>query len=168
MKLLDKLANFKRKQLEVESVEPIDYRRQEIATVQVRDIKQYLIDEYERSQSLFKNNEYLRSELQKSKETEIKYDATLVTLDEYKSRLDSYEKKFLSYEKEIENAREETKKVRDELNDYKIRFQRASITKDEIKIEIIQEVKDKIIKSVMEHKGNLSKTKVVEIVKNVS
>ena len=55
-------------------VEKVDERRQELATVEVRDIKQYLIDEYERSQRLFNQNEYLKGEIERAGEIKIKYD----------------------------------------------------------------------------------------------
>lgn len=167
MNVFEKIFKQKSETLSVEVVEPIDERRQELATVQVKDIKEYLLEEYERSKGLVDQVEMLKRQLFESKETKIKYDATLVTLDEYKERLNSYEKKFSEYEMLLSEARDETDSVRYELNDYKIRFQRASITKDEIKMEVIEEIKGKIIKAIMEHKGNLSKTKAVEIVRGV-
>ena len=92
MNVLEKIFKPKSKTLSVEVVEPIDERRQELATVQVRDIKQYLLDEYERSQQLYEQNKMLKKKLQEAEEVKVKYDATLVTLDEYKNRLDRYEK----------------------------------------------------------------------------
>lgn len=167
MKLLDKLANFKRESLGMVVVEPIDEHKQELATVQVRDIKQYLLDEYERSKQLYEQNQILKVKLQESEEVKVKYDATLVTLDEYKNRLDRYEKEFADYDKEFQKCRQETENVRDELNNYKIKFQRASITKEELRAKAIHDIKRDIVKAIMEHKGNLSKTKAVDIVRGV-
>ena len=161
-----KLFKRKEKPLEVEIVEQGIMRKQELATVQVRDIKEYLLDEYERSQKLFEQNERLKGQMLKAEEIKIKYDATLVTLDEYKTRLESYDRRFLEQEEKCNQAKEETRIVRDELNDYKIKFQRASITKEEIKAEIEREVKNDIIDRIMKHKGNLSKKTAVDIVKN--
>lgn len=167
MKLLDKLLSKKKETLEIEVVEPVDERRQELATVQVKDIKEYLLEEYERSQLLYDQNQELRKKLLEAEEVKIKYDATLVTIDEYQERLKKYEKKFLDYENEFQKCRQETEEVRDELNNYKIKFQRASITKDEIKMEIVHEVKEKIINAIMTHKGNLSKAKTVDIIRGI-
>lgn len=161
-----KLFKRKEKPLEVEIVEREDERRQELATVQVRDIKEYLLDEYERSQQLFEQNEQLKADLLKTEEIKIKYDATLITLDEYKTRLESYDKRFFEQEKKLNQAKEETKQIREQLNDYKIKFQRASITKEEIKSEIAEEVKNDIVDRIMKHKGSLSKKTAVDIVKN--
>lgn len=167
MKLLDKLKNYKRENLQIEIVEPVDERRQELATVQVKDIKEYLLEEYERSQQLYDQNQELRKKLLEVEEVKIKYDATLVTLDEYQERLKKYEKKCLDYENELQKRRQETEEVRDELNNYKIKFQRASITKDEIKMEVVHEVKEKIINAITQNKGNLSKKKVVDIIRGI-
>ena len=161
-----KLFKRKEKPLEVEIVERVDERRQELATVKVRDIKEYLLDEYERSQQLFEQNEKLKAEILKTEEIKIKYDATLVTLDEYKTRLERYEKRFSEQEKEYRQAKEETEQIREQMNDYKIKLHRASITKEEIKAEIEREVKNNIIDRIMKHKGNLSKKTAVDIIKN--
>ena len=167
MNVLEKIFKPKSETLSVEVVEPIDERRQELATVQVRDIKQYLLDEYERSKQLYEQNQNLKKKLAEAEEVKVKYDATLVTLDEYKNRLDRYEKEFADYEKEFQRCRQETEDVRDELNNYKIKFQRASITKEELRAEAVNDIKRDIVKEIMEHKGNLSKTKAVEIVRGV-
>lgn len=141
-----------------------DDKKQEIATVQVRDIKEYLVDEYKRSQDLLRTNEYLKSQLQVAEEIKLKYDAALVTLDEYKNRIDKHDRAMKSKDSELLQSQMDKNALRDELNDYKIRFSRASITKEEIREEVIKEVKEQIIKDIMEHKGNLSKSKVVEII----
>ena len=161
-----KLFKRKEKPLEVEIVEREVERRQELATVQVRDIKEYLLDEYERSQKLFEQNEKLKVQILEVEEIKIKYDATLVTLDEYKARLESYDRRFLEQEEKLQQAKEKTMQTRDELNDYKIKFQRASITKEEIKAEIEMEVKNDILDRIMKHKGNLSKKTAADIIKN--
>ena len=168
MNVLEKIFKPKSETLSVEVVEPIDERRQELATVQVRDIKQYLLDEYERSKQLYEQNQKLKKALLEAEDVKVKYDATLVTLDEYKNRLDRCEKEFADYDKEFQRCRQETEDVRDELNNYKIKFQRASITKEELRAEAVNDIKRDIVRAIMEHKGNLSKTKAVEIVKNVS
>lgn len=140
-------------------------RRNEIATVRVPDIKQYLVQEYERSQMLFQQNEDLKEELKKGEEVQLKYNATLVTLAEYDARLKRYEAMIKSRDEEILNCKDNMNELRDELNDYKIRFSRASITKEEIKQEVIDETKEAIIKAISSHKGNLSKSCVLDLVR---
>lgn len=145
--------------------EVIDERKQEIATVQVRDIKQYLVEEYERSRALVCQNEELQQELIDAEETRLKYDATLVTLDEYKTRLDSYEKKLHSKDIEIAIFKEQLSQTRDVLNDYKIKLSRASIAKDEIREEVAEEVKESIVKRIEAFRGSLSKSKMISLIR---
>lgn len=139
-------------------------KKQELATVEVRDIKQYLVDEYERSQKLFNEVEYLKSELERAREVKMKYDATLVTLDEYSKRLENQERRLKSKEYKIEDLQRQLDEARDELNTCKIQLSRAAITREEIKEEIVADTKDQIIQSIQEHKGNLSKLLAVEII----
>ena len=147
------------------STEMVDERQQEIATVQVRDIKQYLVDEYERSRKLFEQNEYLRKQLEKTEETRTKYDATLVTLDEYKKRLESKERAIERRNDAIDSMREQIRSLQEELNDYKIAFSRASITRDEIKEEVIDATKAQLIGKFAIQKGTISKQRIVEIIR---
>lgn len=65
--------------------------KEETQVVPVRDIKQYLVDEYERCNKLeltIKQQEEIIEILQ---ETKLKYDASLVTLEEYKNRIEKRE-----------------------------------------------------------------------------
>lgn len=50
------------------------------------------------------------------------------------------------------------------MNTFKIKISRAAIDKDEIKNEIINDVKDEIIKHFQQHKGTLSKKRAIELV----
>ena len=60
-------------------------------TVAVPDIKDYLVKEYERVNELKLSTEKLEEDLELSRETKLKYEATLVTLDEYSKRLKNAE-----------------------------------------------------------------------------
>ena len=55
--------------------------------VTIADIKQYLVDEFENTNKQQKEIDELKDKLKKAVETELKYETTLVTLDEYKNRL---------------------------------------------------------------------------------
>ena len=160
----------KKKQIERVQGEIVGYndRKQEIVQVKVRDVKEYLVDEYERSQKLFEENEKLKEKLGKMEETKLKYEATLVTLDEYKNRLERYERKIETKEQEVEKIKELNEQIREEMNNCKIQLSRASITKGEIKDEIISKAKEQIINSIMSHKGSLSKARAVEIVQETN
>lgn len=156
---------LKPKKMEVPSITVVDEKREELATVQVRDIKQYLVDEYDRAKKLEERNEYLRSEVEKAKELQLKYDASLVLLDEYKGRLESYEKKLLAKDKMIEECQEAVRIANESVNDYKITLSRAALTKEDIQDEIVKETKSRIVQRLYTHRGNLSKMAAIEIVK---
>ena len=159
------LEFLKPKKTEIVPLSEIDEKKQKLATVQVRDIKQYLVDEYDRAKKLEERNEYLRNELDLANEVKLKYDASLVLIDEYKARLESYEKKLAEKDKKIEKCQEDFRKAKEEVNDYKITLSRTALTKDEIRAEVVSETKAEIAKRIHNHKGNLSKASAIEIVK---
>lgn len=55
--------------------------------VSINDIKQYLVDEFENTKNLQKQVYSLQDKIKECAETQLKYDTTLLTLDEYKKRL---------------------------------------------------------------------------------
>ncbi len=133
-------------------------------TVAVPDIKEYLAKEYERVNALKLINEGLEQELEQSRETETKYKATLVTLDEYCKRLKQAESDIESQKIRAQNAREDLKAARDEINSYRIKFNNIAITKKEIESEIVEEIKTELILIFNSQKGNLSKKSACEII----
>ena len=132
--------------------------------IAVTDIKEYLVKEYERANDLMLQNEGLKQELEKAGETEVKYNATLVTLDEYSKRLEFAENEIKKKERTIEQTKQDLRAERDKVNSYKIKFNNAAITKAEIEEEIVEEVKADIISKIRSCKGNLSKKAVCEII----
>ena len=133
-------------------------------TVAVPDIKEYLVKEYNRVNNLKLINERLEQELEQARETELKYKATLVTLDEYSKRLKQAETEIENWKINTRNAKQELRAALDEVNSYKIKFNNAAITKNEIKNEIVEEVKLGLISLLNNQKGNLSKKSVCEII----
>ena len=136
----------------------------EVSVIAVPDIKEYLVKEYERVNELKFQNEMLREQVESAKEVQIKYDATLVTLDEYSKRLQIAELENQRERERTEKARQEADRQRDLVNSYKIQFNNAAVTKEQIKDEIISEVKNGLIEQISNFKGNLSKTIVRDII----
>lgn len=132
--------------------------------ISVPDIKEYLVKEYNRVNDLKLLNEGLEQQLKEAEEIKLKYEATLVTLDEYSKRLERAEKEVTSWKKSYNSARQDVKAANDEVNSYKIKFNNAAITKAEIQKEIIDEVKADIVSLVNGLKGNLSKKAVCDII----
>ena len=134
--------------------------------VAVPDIKEYLVKEYERVNDLKLINEGLEQQLEKAREIELKYNATLVTLDEYSKRLEQAETAIAREKEKTENARQKTRAVQDELNTHKILLNNAALTKEEIAEDITAELKAQICLNINNHKGNISKKIACEIINN--
>ncbi len=132
--------------------------------VSVPDIKEYLISEYERVNALKLINEGLEQQLERARETQMKYNATLVTLDEYSKRLKQAETEIEKWKTNTQIAKQDLRAALDEINSYKIKFNNAAITKSEIKQEIVEEVKAELISLLSTQKGNLSKKSVCEMI----
>ena len=138
--------------------------KKEPVFVSVPDIKEYLVKEYERVNLLREENERLLDELEKAKEVQMKYEATLVTLDEYSKRIDYHGKKLTQKDRDIIELQKKVSQARNELNSYKIKFNEAAITKEEIKEEVISDFRKELISKIKNHKGNLSKGVVCQII----
>ena len=132
--------------------------------ISIPDIKEYLVKEYERVNDLKLENERLREQLEQARELELKYDAALVTLDEYSKRQEIAKLELQREKERTAKARQDADKCRDLVNTYKIQFNNAAVTKEQIKDEITSEIKADIIEKINAHKGNLSKQKVCEII----
>jgi hypothetical protein len=139
----------------------------EMPVIKVPDIKEYLVKEYERVNELKRQNEWLRGQEEQTRELKLKYDAALVTLDEYSKRQELSKIELQREKDRTAKAREEADKLRDLVNTYKIQFNNAAITKEQIIDEITSEVKADIIEKISEVKGNLSKTLVCNIILGV-
>ena len=158
---------FKRKhedKLAVVECEPVTYNKFNPVTVSVPEIKDYLVQEYERANGLQQTINDLEAKLEIANEVKIKYDAAMVTLDEYSKRLAVADSKIYNAQEKVRVEKENHAITRDELNSYKIQLNNAALTKEQIKYEIVKEIKDEIILAIKTYKGNLSKTTACAIV----
>lgn len=133
-------------------------------TVSVPDIKGFLVQEFERSKGMQSIIDDLEEKLEIANEVKIKYDAAMVTIDEYSKRLDAADDKIFKAQEKLKEEREDHAITRDEFNSLKIRLNDAALTKAQIKNEIVREIKREIIAAIKAHKGALSKTSACEIV----
>ena len=132
-------------------------KESEVVSVAVPDIKQYLVNEYERVEGLKAKLIEYETKLEEAEELKFKYDATLVTLDEYSKRLKQADDNIEKEKQKVVNARNETAKAKDELNTIKIKLHDTALTKEAMKDEIIEEFKVELKEKVSNYKGNLSK-----------
>ena len=138
-------------------VSTIKYNRK----VKVADIKQYLVDEYKLTDTLNKENKDLRKQLDKAEETKAAYDLTLVTLDEYKKRLNEKNKDIDELNFKITKLKSDISKLNEEKNSLIIKNRNI----DKYAREKVNEYKKALISKITFLKGNLSKTKVVSLIK---
>lgn len=136
----------------------------DVVSVAVPDIKQYLVNEYERVEGLKAKLEEYEIKLEEATELKFKYDATLVTLDEYSKRLKQADENINKEKQKVVNAISKTAKAKDELNTYKIMLHDAALTKEAIKDEIIAEFKSDLVERISEIKGNLSKKCILDVI----
>ena len=144
-------------------VSTIKYTRK----VKVADIKQYLVDEYKLTNELNKENKDLRKQLEVANEINQKYDLSLITLDEYKKRLEDNKKEISDLEKNIKIKNNEINKLTSEKNDLKIKATDISLKIEKIKKEAIREYKKELISAINDLKGNIAKSKVIDLIKEI-
>lgn len=160
--------------------------------IEVSELKDILVTEMKKCDSKDKEILELKKQLIKSKEFEIKYNATLVIIDSYKARNLKLEDTIDSKDKDIENLKLLYKRKSDDLNDYIIKYRdidgsykalenrcqnKIEENNKKMELEISNRYKDEIkklkevntnfiknlIDKIKELKGTLSKAKVLNL-----
>lgn len=156
------LSSFKRAWQPAERLDlpELDSRIQNseyLPDIQVRDIKSFLVQEFETSKD--KDNQILELEnvIDDLRVTATKYDAAMVTLHEYSDRLSRKDDEIKRINNNLALKNKEIDRLNDkvntlELNEYKHKEFRIQVEK-----ETKQEVYADLIEKVNNHKGNLSK-----------
>lgn len=133
--------------------------------VSVADIKQYLVDEFDNSKKLQNEVYNLQDELKKAKEYEVKYNLSLVTLDNYKERVTNVNERNKQLESQIKSFQNTIKQDKYEIADLKLENKKMekhinNIEKD-IRKDIIKEYREKIA----ELKGHITKANILTLLK---
>lgn len=142
-------------------------KNNEIQTIQVRDLKEYLVNDFEQiktSEQIIENLKYQIEELNKIK---IKYDATLITLEEFDARVLREKEKNIKLEQQIKEKNEEIAKLNEEKNNCLIRERIANDKIENTKDFIISKFKEQIKQVINEQKGTLSKKKIIDLIDGV-
>lgn len=134
------------------------------AVISVPEIKEYLLNEFEKVEILNRTIQELEAELEKAKEIDQKYAAALVTLDQYSRRLEFADKSTQKAKSDHSSMYEKYRGVCDELNSFKIKFNKLATEKEEMKLEIVDQFKTELILMINNYKGNLSKKIVSQII----
>lgn len=139
-------------------------RNSEIQSIQVRDLKEYLVKDFEQIKTSEQIIENLKSQIEELNKIKIKYDATLITLEEFDARVLREKDKNVKLEQQIKVKNEEIAKLNEEKNNCLIRERIANDKIENTKDFIISEFKEQIKQVINVQKGILSKKKVIDLI----
>lgn len=139
-------------------------RNSEIQPIQVRDLKEYLVKDFEQIKTSEQIIENLKSQIEELNKIKIKYDATLITLEEFDARVLREKEKNIKLEQQIKEKNEEIAKLNEEKNNCLIRERIANDKIENTKDFIISEFKEQIKQVINVQKGTLSKKKVIDLI----
>lgn len=142
--------------------------------IAIPDLKQYLIEGYEEIREVKKQREELKEELENAKKYKELYDATLVTLNEFKTRDEENKEIQIKMDKEICEKEIKIADLKEEVNTYKIletetnkKIENIEKIKQEEKNNAIKEYKQKLIEEINNTKGTISKSKLIGIISSI-
>lgn len=139
-------------------------RNSEIQSIQVRDLKEYLVKDFEQIKTSEQIIENLKSQIEELNKIKIKYDATLITLEEFDARVLREKEKNIKLEQQIKEKNEEIAKLNEEKNNCLIRERIANDKIENTKDFIISKFKEQIKQVINVQKGTLSKKKIVDLI----
>lgn len=159
------LGLFKKKEITDEELE-------NMKMIAVPDIRAYMLKGYEEIREVKSENEKLKSSLKEYKEKANKfeqlYNAQLLVSQEFEERYNNSEKKRERFEKLL-NDEEEFRKVdnresKQEIDRLKEQNYILHEKLEEAKIIISKEIKEELINKIQVFKGNLSKSKIINLI----
>lgn len=139
-------------------------RNSEIQPIQVRDLKEYLVKDFEQIKTSEQIIENLKSQIEELNKIKIKYDATLITLEEFDARVLREKDKNIKLEQQIKEKNEEIAKLNEEKNNCLIRERIANDKIENTKDFIISKFKEQIKQVINVQKGTLSKKKIIDLI----
>lgn len=142
-------------------------RNSEIQPIQVRDLKEYLVKDFEQIKTSEQIIENLKSQIEELNKIKIKYDATLITLEEFDARVLREKEKNIKLEQQIKEKNEEIAKLNEEKNNCLIRERIANDKIENTKDFIISKFKEQIKQVINVQKGTLSKKKIIDLIDGV-
>lgn len=142
-------------------------RNSEIQPIQVRDLKEYLVKDFEQIKTSEQIIENLKSQIEELNKIKIKYDATLITLEEFDARVLREKDKNVRLEQQIKVKNEEIAKLNEEKNNCLIRERIANDKIENTKDFIISRFKEQIKQVINVQKGTLSKKKIIDLIDGV-
>lgn len=133
--------------------------------VSVADIKQYLVDEFDNSKKLQNEVYHLQDELKKAKEYEVKYNLSLVTLDNYKERVTNVNERNKQLESQIKSFQNTIKQDKYEIADLKLENKKMEKYINNIEKNIRKDIIKEYRKKIAELKGHITKANILTLLK---
>lgn len=176
MNIIKYLKNKKDKNVEPIEITVVDDNENlpDFRKITVPDLKQYLINGYDEIREVKKEKEILKEDLEKAKKFEDLYNATLITLEEFRKRDEENKTIQTKLENKINEKEAEIKNLKEQVNTYKIieietnkKIDNIEKIKKEEKNNGIKEYKEKLIEEINNTKGTISKSKLFNIINSI-
>jgi len=134
------------------------------ALVPVRDLQQHIVDCFDEMSGLENKIRVQAEQIEKIKPLEQEKNAALTLTDEYKKRVLKKEQEIIRLEKRIEEKNEAVVNLTDERNVLQIKLAEADVPF--VYKKAVSEFAEIIMQNIQNEKGNLSKAKVVNLIKD--
>ena len=176
MSIIKYFKNKKDKNVEPIEITVVDDNENlpDFRKITVPDLKQYLINGYDEIRAVKKEKEILKEDLEKAKKFEDLYNATLITLEEFRKRDEENKTIQTKLENKINEKEAEIKNLKEQVNTYKIieietnkKIDNIEKIKKEEKNNGIKEYKEKLIEEINNTKGTISKSKLVSMIDSI-
>lgn len=145
--------------------------------VAVNDLKQYVVDAYEKEKTLSSSIEQMKNEIKELKDKLKEAAIEKVVLDQKNDEVNRLESRVSQRERKIGLLEDSIDSLKNDLNTYRIKYRDTEKTIEDLKIQNKQEtsnqvmigrdkLKSNLMQQVEEHKGNLSKKIVLDLISN--
>ena len=142
--------------------------------VELKDLRQFMIDGYNEIREVKQKNQELENKIEEYKTSETIHNATLATLNEFKMRDEENQKQIEKLKHTIDEKVTRILDLEELVNEAECNKQRIKEKEENIEITIKKsvqktqkEIKTKIINLIKETKGNLSKSKLINLIEKV-
>lgn len=171
-----KLLNiFKNKSDKTEVVVVDNYKElPDFKKIAIPDLKQYLVDGYDEIRKLKNEYENLNNKYEEALKYQYLYNAALITSEEFKKRDNENKIKNEELKQQVEEVSKRNLELMEIINDYKLKELELKKKEEEIQelihdaeIRGIYKYKNQLKENIENTKGNISKSKLFEMMRKV-
>ena len=135
-----------------------------LPTIPVRDLKEYLVKDFQQIEADRIEINRLKKEIDRLEQIELKYNATLITLEEFDARVEREKQRNQELLEKINVQKEHIKELNEKINDCAIREKQAIDKINNCQNVVLKEYKKALLKEIKNIKGNLSKKMICDII----